>query len=84
MAGEDVAKKVYTLNMSITYDTKKPGEFVEKGFQYGFPNVVLYVWTKKGKNGQVFFVFCFSPNEVLYLWTKKGKNGQVKGLGLRV
>jgi hypothetical protein len=53
LAGEDVAKKVYTLNMSITYDTKKPGEFVEKGFQYGFPNVVLYVWTKKGKNGKV-------------------------------
>ena len=53
LAGEDVAKKVYTLNMSITYDTTKPGEFVEKGFQYGFPNVVLYVWTKKGKNGKV-------------------------------
>jgi hypothetical protein len=53
LAGEDVAKKVYTLNMSITYDTTKPGEFVEKGFQYGFPNVVLYVWTKKDKNGKV-------------------------------
>ena len=48
-----MAKKVYTLNMSITYDKSKPGEFVEKGFQYGFPNVVLYVWTKTGKDGKV-------------------------------
>lgn len=55
LPGEDVAKKVYTLNMSITYDTTKPGEFVEKGFQIGFPNVVLYVWTKTGKDGKVYY-----------------------------
>jgi hypothetical protein len=55
LPGEDVAKRVYTLNMSISYDKAKPGEFVEKGFQYGFPNVVLYVWTKTGKNGQVYY-----------------------------
>lgn len=48
-----MAKKVYTLNMSITYDKSKPGEFVEKGFQIGFPNVVLFVWTKTGKDGKV-------------------------------
>lgn len=41
--------------VSITYDAAKPGEFVEKGFQYGFPNVVLYVWTKKGKDGKLYY-----------------------------
>ena len=55
LPGEDVAKRVYTLNMSITYSPSKPGEFVETGFQTGFPNVVLYVWTKTGKDGKQYY-----------------------------
>jgi hypothetical protein len=30
-AGEDVAKSVYTLNMTIQYSKDRPGEFIERG-----------------------------------------------------
>ncbi|EKX52148.1 hypothetical protein GUITHDRAFT_133874 [Guillardia theta CCMP2712] len=54
LPGEDVAKKIYTLNMTIQYDKSKPGEFLEKGFAYNFPNYVLYVW-KKTANGKTYY-----------------------------
>ena len=55
LPGEDVAKSIYTLNMTIQYNKAKPGEFLERGFAYNFPNVVLYVWTKPGKDGKPYY-----------------------------
>mmetsp|Transcript_47718 Transcript_47718/g.113574 ORF Transcript_47718/g.113574 Transcript_47718/m.113574 type:complete len:366 (-) Transcript_47718:208-1305(-) len=52
---EDIAKSIYTLNMTIQYNKAKPGEFLEKGFAYNFPNIVLYVWTKTGKDGKQYY-----------------------------
>jgi hypothetical protein len=31
LAEQEVAKSIYTLNMTIQYDANKPGEFIEKG-----------------------------------------------------